>query len=277
MERYELIVSDLDGTMLDEHSEITPRTIEAAERIREAGAELALCSGRMGHAMLDYAGQLKVTLPMITYNGAAVADPVTARVLKSYMIPAADARQIAAFAEGFGLHTQVYRDNLVVCEKGGDFMEYYVKEMHTDRVKILATGRPLSQVIDYEVPKVLMIDTVERIAELLPVFQARFAGRFTCVTSNPRYLEVIPQGVDKGMAMTALCEELSVPLNRVAAFGDAINDLPMLRAAGLGVAMANASEAVRAGADEVAGTNREDGWAKKIEEMLDAGRIGKEG
>ena len=276
MHNYRLIVSDLDGTMLDEHSELTPRTVAAAQKIREAGAELALCSGRMGHAMLDYAGQLEVTLPMITYNGAAVADPVTAKVLKSYMIPASGAREICAFAEGFGLHTQLYRDNLVICEKSNDFMEYYVREMHTDRVKISATGRPLSQVVDYEVPKVLMISTVERVAQLLPVFREHFAGRYTCVTSNPRYLEVIPIGVDKGRAMTALCGELSVPLDRVAAFGDAINDLPMLQAAGLGVAMANASEAVRAGADEVAGSNREDGWAIKIEEMISAGLIGGE-
>ncbi|MBI4390754.1 MAG: HAD-IIB family hydrolase, partial [candidate division NC10 bacterium] len=94
------------------------------------------------------------------------------------------------------------------------------------------------------------------------------------VRSEPTYLEVLPPGVNKGAALAELARQLGIPLDQVVAFGDNLNDLEMVEAAGFGVAVGNAHPDVKARADLVAGTNNEGGMAAVIREVILADRGG---
>ena len=91
----------------------------------------------------------------------------------------------------------------------------------------------------------------------------------TVVQTAAFYLEVIPRVINKGQGIRDICRTLGISPEEVIAFGDAANDIPMLEAAGMGVAMGNAAEAVKAAADRVTLSNNEDGIAAALRELLD--------
>ena len=88
------------------------------------------------------------------------------------------------------------------------------------------------------------------------------------VQTAPFYLEVIPRSINKGQGIRDICAVLGIGAEAVIAFGDAANDIPMLQAAGVGVAMGNASPAVKAAADRVTLSNNEDGIAAALAKLL---------
>ena len=123
--------------------------------------------------------------------------------------------------------------------------------------------------------KLLVITTKEQAPEYMNLLRARFGDRISFTGSKPHYIECVSPLADKGRALYALCKHLNIRPEEVVAFGDGLNDIPMLKAAGLGCAMANAREEVRAQADLVAPSNREDGVAQVIMQLISEGKLGK--
>jgi Cof subfamily protein (haloacid dehalogenase superfamily) len=95
----------------------------------------------------------------------------------------------------------------------------------------------------------------------------------TATFSKPNYLEIVPIGVDKAKALVKLANSLGIELSQVAALGDGQNDIEMLREAGLGIAMGNASDAVKSAADWITGTNDEDGVAQAVRRLVSSGLV----
>ncbi len=270
---FRLIVMDMDGTLLDPQSRLTARTTAALRLAGEKGAGVVLASGRMPCALRSFVRELKLTAPLIAYNGALISDPRTEETLASFPIGPALGREIAAACEEMDLHVQAYRGDAFACETANVFALDYQAFLNCP-VRLEAVGEKLSRWLDFDTPKLLAIDTPERIRTVLPALRERFAGRVKVATSQPRFIEFVSPKAGKAAALEQLSRIMDVPREEIAAFGDGMNDLDMIEWAGTGYAMANAVEEVRLRADRLAPSNAEDGVAQVVEALIRDGQIG---
>lgn len=270
-----LIALDMDGTLLNPAGQLTERTIKALRAARSRGVVVTLSSGRMPCALRRFVEALDIDAPLICYNGALVADSKTEQAISSLPLSAELGREIALCCEGLSLHIQAYRGDAFVCAQHGRFAQDYLDFLKgSGRLEI--TGAPLSESLDFDTPKMLAIDTPERIAEVLPALKEVFAGRVRVATSQPRFIEFVSPAAGKAAALAQLSERLGIARSDVAAFGDGLNDLDMIEWAGRGYAMANGHSEVIRRADCLAPSNAEDGVAQAVEAMLRDGLIGEE-
>ena len=122
--------------------------------------------------------------------------------------------------------------------------------------------------LTFPINKFLLAGDPDRMKEVERIMKEKFADRLNIFRSDPYYLEVLPKFVDKGVAVEKLMKHLDIKKAKVICVGDSYNDLPMLRCAGLGVAMGNAQEEVREASDYVTASNDEDGVAKLVEKFM---------
>ena len=168
----QLIVSDLDDSLLNEHSELSPRTIKAMKRCREAGAQIMLASGRMAQAMINYARQLEVTLPLLAFNGAETVDPATMQITDSLRLDRQVTIEICRYCEENGLHIQTYDGDAILIPRENPYATRYHASMRA-AAYLKPVGMPMSEYIEKYVedgvPKLLILDEPERVSQLLPV------------------------------------------------------------------------------------------------------------
>ena len=270
---YRLIAADMDGTLLDPASRLTERTVRALRAAGEAGAGVVLASGRMPCALRYFVNTLNITAPLIAYNGALIADPRTEKALASFPISAALGREIAGACEDLGLHIQAYEGDAFWCETANQFARDYQTFLNCP-VRLEAVGEKLSSWLPFDTPKMLAIDTAERVSQFLPVLRERFAGRVKIATSNPKFIEFVSPAAGKAAALARVSEITGVPREEIIAFGDGLNDLDMLEWAGTSCAMENGAPEVKARSTRVVPSNAEDGVAQEVEALLKEGRIG---
>ncbi len=260
--KYDLIVTDLDDTLLRDDRTISLRSKQTIARAAERGITVAVATGRMYASAIPYARELGLTGPILCCQGAYIADIETGAPIAKIGVPLALAREVLAFAADEGVYAQYYDTEGYFFERECWQSDFYAA--HTG-VTGQALGRPVADTLDYDPIKVLLLDEPERIRALYEVARQRFAGRLEVAISKPHYLEFTHPEAHKGAAVKALAERMGIPQGRVMAAGDALNDLSMIEWAGLGVAMGNGDERVRRRADVVTGTNEEDGVAQAIE------------
>ena len=259
MPMIRLIATDMDATLLDDKSEVTPRTAHAVTRAMEAGARFVIASGRMYETARPYAELLNANAPMIAFNGAMACDWQTGAPLFKTTIPAETAREVCAMAEARGVFIQYFPERgAVLCQ---------ARPRGQRRIRI---ARALSRHRDWEPLSAWIKDAPLKLlclgkhAPLLALREAvceAFPG-LKLMFSRPTYLEIVSGEVDKGKALRAVAEQLGVRREEIAAFGDADNDLGMLTYAGQGYAMANSSEEVLARVPRHARANTDDGVAR---------------
>lgn len=271
--KYRMIAMDMDGTLLNSDHALTGRTAEVLKRASRAGAHVVLASGRMPCALRAFVGALEITSPLICYNGAVIAESPTERVLHQFAIGRDLAREAAALCESMDLHVQAYRDDAFYCAADNAFSRDY-QAFLKGPVRRVVTGEKLSGWLTFDTPKLLAIDTPERVAECLPRLDEALRGRLKVATSQPRFIEFVSPEAGKAAALERLCAITGTLRGEVVAFGDGLNDLDMLKWAGLSCAVENAVPPVRAAADEIIPSNDEDGVARKVEYLLDQGMLG---
>ena len=271
MSGYRLVVMDVDGTILTPSGEMTPRLLRAAQRAAERGVTLALATARRWTGAEPVARALGAVRPLILYDGALrrgfpggaveVIEPLEADVAREAAdrIAASGLRVVAQYSPSGA-------ERMVATAEAprGEWMESYLATF-SHQVRY----RPLDALFSV-FPKPLRLvsfgpmDTLRALAdgmaELPAGVQILPTGSY-----GQAELTVFAPGVSKGSALTRLAADLGAPLAETMALGDGINDISMLRAAGLGVAMGHADARVRAAADVVTASNREDGAARAIE------------
>ncbi len=234
MTHFRLLALDLDGTLLNGRLEISPRDRGALQRAQRGGVELVLASGRMFRSSLPYAQELHITAPIIAYQGAVVRDPRTRAVLFCEEVPLAVARDAVAWAEARGFHVNIYADDEIYTARSCAEADLY---RDISGVPYHVVG-PLSRFIDRDSTKlVLVFLDPDRIPDVMTELQRFLGARATVTRSHENFVEVISPGVDKGKALAFVAGHLGVPAENVVAIGDNLNDIPMVRYAGLGVAM----------------------------------------
>ena len=254
------IAFDLDDTMLRDDRSLSPFTVSVLRRAAAMGVAVIPASGRARDSIRPFVEQIGCAACYIACNGAEIWSP-DHRPLRRLLFPDAVARRIVAFARAYGSYAQTYAG------------EHFYYMLDNDYAPAYASASMLTGVFmpDLEgfiaahpTGKILLMDDAAKIARMLEDARTRFAGEAAVTCSKPYFLEFNPPEATKGCALAACGEMLGFDPAEALAFGDSLNDLTMLETAGLGVAVANAREDVRARVGDVCGSNEEDGPARYI-------------
>jgi Cof subfamily protein (haloacid dehalogenase superfamily) len=259
-----LVAVDMDDTLLDGTLQVSPRTCEAIAKAHEQGVFVTICTGRMFRSALPFAQKLKMNTPIITYNGGMIRSAFTKEMLFHKTIAPDIAGKIVALFREKGWYLQSYlNDELYVverCEKA----KLYEKMAG---VQAISVGEKFYS-MGHEPTKMLALAQPQEILEIQKIINKEFAGEIFAATSKATYLELTHPSVNKGHALGLLAESLHICPEEVMAIGDSNNDVPMLEYAGLGVAMGNATDKVKAVAQVVTGHNNAHGVAEALEKYV---------
>ena len=270
-----LIATDLDDTLLDASAGLTTRTRRALDAAMALGCGISLSSGRMLEAMLPFAEMIGVNAPMLLYNGAMIYDHRTDETLFAPRIPYETALGIVKLAEAMGYYIQLYPGKGYYCSEIRDCTRAYARQINVPATPV---GMPMAKWLEQnpsDMQKMLVIDTPEGADRIQAALREAFPHGACYLKSKPHFLEIAPEGVDKGRSLATLARHLGLQPDEVMAFGDGQNDVPMLKYAGAGYAMANACPQALACTPLVAPPNTEDGVAQVIEGYLMEGKIGR--
>ena len=257
------VAFDLDDTLLRDDRSISAYTVDVLRRVAALGIHVIPASGRVRESMRPYVDQLACASCYISGNGAEIYAP-DHTLLVSRQLSVELAREAAQFAAEHDCYAQSYEDGDFIYSRSGQWADAYARSARLRGVKV----DDLVSAIRFPTPKVLLIDSPQRIAELLPKAQERFAGRMTVTCSKPIYMEIVPPEASKGNALAWVSQRLGFQLENTMAFGDSLNDLSMLTAAGHGVAMGNARSDVKSLLSHTCPNNEEDGVARYLEQHI---------
>jgi Cof subfamily protein (haloacid dehalogenase superfamily) len=254
-----LVASDLDGTLVRSDGSISERTRASIAAVEAADATVVLVTGRPPrwmHAIAEQTGHRGIA---ICANGALVYDLHTEQVIESFLFPGQAALGVASLLRkvipGVAFAVE-YHDRPFGHEQA------YVPRWDSQDGKVIA---PINELLARDVVKLLARHPTMGPDEFLEV-ACGVVGDSCTVThsSTDGLLEISAAGVSKATGLALVAEERDVAAAEVVAFGDMPNDLPMLAWAGLGVAVGNAHPSVLQAADEVTGTNDDDGVAEVL-------------
>ena len=260
-----MLAVDLDGTTVGHDGEVAPRVLEALAQAAQRGVRVVIATGRTPSGLRRFAQRMNIGGPAITTQGGLVVNMDTGEELHRLYMPRALAHEILAHKHKWpALCTVVYRSDHLFVDDLAMF------EAHADLVGVAAmqVDDLCSAVADHDPDKILFLTQLERTREVFDTILAFVGDRATVVQSHARIVEVNPLGADKGSALAWLAEHFGIARENVMAIGDQHNDVTMLRWAGLGVAMGNASPEIQSVADVVTSHIDDDGVAAAIEQYV---------
>jgi len=269
-----LIALDLDGTLLDSNKLLSSRNRAALQAAADRGVWIVPATGRFFLGIPDTVRQLPFLRCAITINGAEVWDARTETALYRCEIPAEEAERLYDRFDAMPVMYDCYQDGWgwIKQEFFDRFASITDNRFEIDMIHMLRTSladfrgtmrqrnRPIQKCQLFFTDPDLRLVQLHELAEQYP--------DLAITTSIENNIEINRKDANKGAALGALCQSLGLRTEESMAFGDGLNDVTMLCAAGMGVAMGNACEEVRARADLVAPPNDEDGVARIIEQYV---------
>jgi Cof subfamily protein (haloacid dehalogenase superfamily) len=262
-----LIASDVDGTLLDQHEMITPRTRAAVRAAVDSGVQFVLATGRPPRWIAPVVDALGLTPMAVCANGAVIYDSATDRILSARTLSPEVLAELAEVA------TRVIPGAGLAVERVGrsahdaatpQFVSspgYEHAWLNPDNTEV-----SVEDLLSAPAVKLLIRKAGARSGDMAAVLAEHVGlqGDLTFSTNNG-LIEVVPLGVSKATGVEEVARPMGIVAADVVAFGDMPNDVPMLRWAGLGVAMGNAHPDAVAAADEVTAPNTDDGLARVLE------------
>ena len=267
-----ILFSDMDGTLLLSNSTVSPTMKEGIRRMTAAGHHLVLSSGRPLPSILEVCELCNLKFPnmyIISNNGALVYDCENRRNILEYRIAQPDIATIVKMAGDAGIHIHGYTDTEVICYHDNAELQFYTRRIHLPLVCVTDIAAALPDG-SYKLQMIHLTDraVLERFRDEL-LANEKLKGRIQAFFSNDQYLEILPAEANKGTAIRFVTDYLNVAPENTFGAGDAENDITMLDAAHIGVAMQNASDAVKAHADIITDkSNDEDGLLEVIEKYF---------
>ncbi len=267
--RIRLIASDLDGTLLGDDFTVSPRTRRALDAARSAGIEVVPVTARQPIGVRAIAAQAGFTSWSLCGNGAFAVHLATNEVLFPRTVDVETQRTLVTALRPLipGLLHVSVRDGGETFLAEEEYADIAAEHDHK-RAPSTMGALPLSRVIDGPSLKLVIRHPTIPPREILAAIDSLGLSGFEATVSGAPFVEIMAEGVTKATGLATLCAHLGIAQEEVIAFGDALNDVEMLRWAGRGVAMGNAEDAVIAAADEVTATNAEDGVAQVVERVL---------
>ncbi|MDR0643400.1 MAG: Cof-type HAD-IIB family hydrolase [Treponema sp.] len=274
--RIKAVALDLDGTIVLPDNSLSGYTIDVLQRCMKRGLKIILCTGRSPEASEKYRAAIGAEGPMVYFNGAEIIDMPVEKWGNPPQYPALLPLEVVDFcvdiSRRMGVYFQAYFPEAkdvprLVTEKTSAEWEMYFKHTGTpasicDIRKSLETPGLVGAI------KGMFLTDFETQEKIRPLLLERFGDRIYTTRTLVTFLEVMANGVSKGVGLQKALNRLGLGADTTIAFGDEENDLPMFAFAGFNAAPANAKEKVRLAADIVVGANTEDGVAMFLEEWL---------
>ena len=261
-----LIAVDMDGTILNSSSELSTRTRNALRSAISLGIPVVVATGRMYPSALPVIKERGISTPCIFYNGAIVRDPVSEEILLEKGLGIELTAEVVSFYRKEGWYIQIYSDDrLYVIDRSDPRSRFYET---ISKIPPVSLGEGFW---DFKVDstKLLGIALDEKnFALMAEKTKSHFDGRIYTATSWGAFVEITHPDVNKAKGLAIVAERLGVDSKDVLVIGDGVNDTEMIRWAGHGVAMGNASAQEKAAADETAPGNDSDGAAIIVERYL---------
>lgn len=270
------ILLDIDGTLTNDQKVITSRTRDALLAAQSHGAVLVLASGRANMGLTGFANALDMKRHhgvFVCFNGAKAMDYQTGEVYFQQTLSVDQGKRVLEHMHNFEVcpiydkGAYMYAENaFFTIERDGAPWHIAEYEAHNNNYLLCEVANN-AEFLDWEVNKILVAGQPEYLQEHWRQMAAPFEGELSSMFTAPFYYEYTPLGVDKTRALDEACAKLGITREETIAFGDAQNDLTMLKWAGIGVAMGNAVDEVKAIADEVTLDNNSDGIACALERI----------
>jgi Cof subfamily protein (haloacid dehalogenase superfamily) len=267
---FDLGAFDLDGTVLRRNLRITQETIAALQRLRDGGMRLVVATGRRFEDARDYAKRLGFgdRNPVICYGGSMVRR-IDGETLLHRTLPRKLGIEVLEWAAARDLHVRVFVDGGIITSPDTPATLEHLRRYEEPGVSTIESPAEWLAEGGEEPTKLVIVDYPDDIGGWLEKARSAFAGRLFVTRSLPHYVEIGGLEGTKSKALEFLCERWGIERDRVLAFGDADNDIDMLRYAGRGVAVGGMTGEVREAADEVVPGVDEDGVARYVDKLLE--------
>ena len=259
-----IIALDLDGTLVKGAQGIRPRVRRAIEDARTAEIEITIATGRMFQSARRFAADLQITLPIICYQGALVRNPVTGATHHHQALPTGPAQAAVEFARRRGLHVNAYIDDQLYMEADTPEGRFYAASSDVP----ITFVHDLAAAVTAGSTKLVFVMDEDRVLDAIADMDGRFGPTVQATRSHPRFAESVRRDVNKGRALARVAAAANVSPAQTMGIGDNLNDLDLVRAAGIGVAMGDGDPRVLAAADWITGRYEDDGVAQAIERLL---------
>jgi Cof subfamily protein (haloacid dehalogenase superfamily) len=258
-----LVVSDIDGTLLDDNKQLTAGAPGAVERLYRAGIRFTIASARPPRMARDLVRELKVREPFACFNGALFVSPDESVLRKLTMSPA-DVQRVADDIFGHNFDLWVWTDtDWYVSNPSGPHVSNHEQQMGRKATPL--TTRDLSK---FDVLKLVGVSDDHQALASAEQEVSALSASISATRSSPYYLDVTDRKANKGEVIVTLSQMLSVPLDQIATIGDMSTDALMFHMSGTSIAMGNALDDVKAQATYVTRSNEEDGFAYAMDHFV---------
>ena len=268
MTEKKVLVLDIDGTLTNSKKEITEKTKRAIWDVMARGHKVVLASGRPTPGMKRYERELELAERggyLLSFNGARIVDCESGDIVYQRTLPKSAISKLYHFAKECGAGVITYLGDTVISAFEPD--EYVVYEAKINELPI-RVEKDFAYFVDFEVNKCLMTAPPEKAAEMEKLLQEKYGETLSIYRSEPYFVEIMPQNVDKASSLDKVLPVLGVTRENTICCGDGFNDLSMIKYACVGVAMGNSQQAVKEAADYITATNDEDGLVEVIEKFM---------
>ena len=266
---YKMIALDLDGTLNNDQKVITNRTKEALIAVQKKGVTVVLASGRPAPGLQRESELLeleKYNGILLSYNGGRVVDATTQAVIYEKCLPQETAVRLLKHIEDYPVTPIVDNGKHYYTTSKDEFMIEFESRLNNLGIKEVDN---VADALDFSPAKILIAAPNEQLMSSAEKIMKPFLKELSFVQSTPYFLEATVKGISKASSLEAICNKLDIKPEEVMAFGDEQNDMTMIEFAGLGVAMGNACDKLKAIADEITLSNNEDGIAQTLEKYYD--------
>lgn len=265
---YEILVLDLDGTLTNSEKKITPPTKEALIEIQQNGKKVVLASGRPTPGVVSLAEQLHLGdygSYILSYNGAKIINCSTGQAIYNKVLPDNIAQTVYDIACAYDVDLITYTDKEIL--SGIQPNKYTELESRINNMPIVRVD-DFAKAVDFPANKFLITGEPELTEKIELLLKEKFHKLLNIYRSEPFFLEIMPQNIDKAHSLQKLLSSLGMSADQMICCGDGFNDLTMIEYAGLGVAMENAQPILKKTADYITKSNDEDGVLHVINEFM---------
>jgi Cof subfamily protein (haloacid dehalogenase superfamily) len=263
--RIRLVALDLDGTLVGKDLAISPRVQRTIAAARARGTEITIVTGRMFAAARPFAQTLGIAGPLVCYQGAAIYEAGTGAVLRETPVRQDVTRQVLDWAAEHHVHAQCYSDDTLYIDQINRFSIRYAELARVEPVLVPSLREAFA---DRPSIKIVLVDDPEPAQAHLAALEPLLGDRAYVTRSQIDFVEVVAPEVNKGEALAYVAQRYGATLAQTMAIGDSWNDVPLITAAGIGVAMGSGPPELFAQADAVVADVAHDGVAEAIERFV---------
>lgn len=258
-----MVATDIDGTIYTLSGGFSPKVRECIKKLTQNGIKVILVTGRMHSSAIHVAKELGLDTPVISYQGGLIKD-MNNKTIYQQNLPSHYAKDVINWARENKIHINLYIDDNLYVEEDNETIKYYVHDKFIDYTVCSFDTLEIENV-----NKILAIDLsdADRVTSWVDELKAKYPDLFI-VKSTPYFCEIGSPEAKKSCGVEHLCKLWNIKHEEVLTIGDQNNDIDLVQAGGIGVAMGNATDELKSCADYITDTVDNDGFVKAIDKFV---------